>query len=237
MIDEFWWLKALGCPVSGHVKVARSWWTDPELEDPGWRECAVSVSVLDLSRWAADHRWDNVHRSLCVSDVAPDGSDLHGPFVVDIDANECRFDRDARPSDGQLWRALDIAKWVIRRYDARGIPRDHRRLYFSGHKGFNVEIVFVENPAMHKTHLGWRSERDRLWGEARTELGLRERNDLYVDEPYIDLPYRKGFKRLNGASNRWGPVTRESRCRRMRLGENELGVVRVHDLWVRATMR
>jgi hypothetical protein len=222
LADEFWWLEALGHEIVGRVEVARSWWTSPT-EVPGWSEERDAIAVEDLGDWAGKFGWEGVHRSLRVDDVGGTGESLHGPFLVDIDANEDHLDDHARPAESQLEHAREIAVRVVDHYTGRGVPPAHRRLYFSGHKGFHVEVVFPGRPDMHRSVVRWRSELRML----RELLGVPSETDGVPAR--IDLPHC--HKRINGSMNRWGPAGHESRYGLVRITEATLRDASIREFW------
>ena len=136
--EEFWWLKRLELPIEGTVGAALSRWSDPRYCDSHFEPIADRISIDDLADWAVQQRTENVHRTLTVEDVA--GGLAVGPMVVDIDTDELDFDEAAKPTDAQLERAKTDALRVIEYFHREGSLEKDRRVYFSGHKGFHVEL-------------------------------------------------------------------------------------------------
>ncbi len=127
--SDFWWLtptqKATCTHVTfGHHRPIR------EDEDPrsvGWVTQAGRVSQVD--RWRSKY-WDkNVYRSLAVTSGTSESTGVVGPFVVDIDTDE------------DLEDALLVARKTVRILEYQlGVELRYLRVFFTGHKGFNLEV-------------------------------------------------------------------------------------------------
>lgn len=144
--EEFWWVSAAGSGLSGWVGVALSQWTPPP-DPPGWQELPERVELNNLESWTASQGWTNVHRTTAVFDSATGHVGIEGPYVIDLDAEEGDH---GEVSARQLETCRERAVMIARHYLASGVRTDQIRLYYSGHKGFHVEIVFPRRPEMHK---------------------------------------------------------------------------------------
>jgi hypothetical protein len=154
------------------------------------------LPIADLPNWAAAHAFRNVHRSLRVQH---DSGAVVGPFLVDIDVDEGGCEPDGGPRAGLLTQAAKVASLVQSYYESVGIPREHRRTYFSGRRGFHVEVVFAERRGLHLPPLAWRPEVNKLRAMTRDLRALPGGNEtIFIDRPHA-------HKRLNGSLNAWGP--------------------------------
>ena len=122
--EEFWWLKRLELPLEGTVGVALSRWSDPRYYDSDFEPKADRVSIDDLNDWAVQQRWENVHRTLTVEDVA--GGLAVGPMVVDIETEELDFDGAANSTDAQLEGAKTDALRVVEYFHHKGSQENDR---------------------------------------------------------------------------------------------------------------
>lgn len=89
------------------------------------------TGIQSISKWCNKYQNTNVYRSL---EIWPDNSKretLSGPFVIDID-NECEDLDDA------LIVARNAVKCIFNSYN---LKESEMRLFFTGHKGFNIEIL------------------------------------------------------------------------------------------------
>jgi len=219
--EEFWWLTRLGLPISGQVGVALNQWTPPAC-DVLFREFRDLVSIDSLASWAAQRNWENVHRTLEVSNILDTHSFAVGPFVIDIDTDEKCFDEKAKPTDSQLEDARRLTLEVVEYFIGKGVPLADLRVYFSGHKGFHVELVFPTNPEFHHA-----SNWNCLWNKEIRELQGTFRSSK-INTTIDPVHYHV---RLNTSINCWGPLEFESRQRVTRMTREELLAISVAQLW------
>jgi hypothetical protein len=101
-----------------------------------WQE---HLAAGQLSRWRELHRNVNVHRRFAVT--ATDGTELLGPVLLDMDCEEEIMGTEhtlvGRRSD--LAAAQRLTCLVVEKLGA-GIAQDDLRVFFSGRKGFHVEL-------------------------------------------------------------------------------------------------
>jgi hypothetical protein len=221
--EEFWWLQRLGLPIAGHVGVAVSGWEiRPGEYLPPFDECNDLVPVASLGGWAAKRGWENVHRTLEVEAAASGCSSIVGPLVVDVDIDEKRIE-GSKPSKTQLQKAKAITNKVVSYFSNQGMQEEDRRVYFSGHKGFHVEVVFPGQSDMHSSNgfkKRWEAERKKL----QQAIRIRYDNEIVIDPTHC-------YVRLKTSINRWGPAHSESRHRVIRVMESELVGITVDQLW------
>jgi hypothetical protein len=151
-----------------------------------------------------------------------------GPLVVDVDVET---DDDLKPSEAQLQRAKDTTIKVVSYFSGRGMQEEDRRVYFSGHKGFHVEVVFPDCLTMHASN-GFKTKWDAELDKLRLALGYRTESAESEEEPpevIIDCTY--DHIRLKTSANCWGPPHAESRHRVIKVMESELAGITVDQLW------
>ena len=109
--------------------------------------------------------------------------------------------------------------------NAKGAAQTEKPIYFSGHKWFHVELVFLNRTDMHHS-----SSYKPLWdAERRALLGmLQSRGNSGRPDPFHD------YVRLNTSIIRWGPLGSESRHRVTRILEEDLLDIGVVELWARS---
>ena len=228
---EFWWLSELGFPVLGRVGVARSRWTDP-MEDPHFARMPGQMNIRGLGDWAAQNQLENVHRTLEVVGVPGSEEPIVGPIVVDVDTDEESFGHLAMPSDDLITLAKDLTLDVLRLLRSQGVLERHRRVYFSGHKGFHVHYILPSNLDMHRLQArdgaehrraNWRNEMKKL----RDLIGEADQGRVFIDNVHK-------YVRLRSSINRWGPPGSDRQHRVIQISETELDSIMVDELWGRS---
>jgi hypothetical protein len=219
--EEFWWLQRLGLPIAGQIGVAVSRWEiRPDEYLPPFDKCNDLVPVASLGEWAAERGWENVHRSLVVELAAEGHSSIVGPLVVDVDVET---DDDLKPSEAQLQRAKAITNNVVSYFSNQGMQEEDRRVYFSGHKGFHVEVVFPDRLNMH-TPKDFKARWDADLEKLRRVIGIHPDSKIVIDPTHH-------YVRLKTSANCWGPSHEESRHRVITVMESELAGITVDQLW------
>lgn len=86
--------------------------------------------IADIDRYRSKYQNINVHRSLKLADNPSNGEVIIGPFLIDID------------NDDSLEAAQEITKQTIQYLTKQNYlsPMKDFRIFFTGHKGFNIEI-------------------------------------------------------------------------------------------------
>jgi hypothetical protein len=85
--------------------------------------------INKIGQWSTGHQNQNVYRSLKIWTTEDKSESLIGPFIIDID-NE----------NGDLDDALIITRQALYAMYSK-VPSLHLRVFFTGHKGFNIEIL------------------------------------------------------------------------------------------------
>lgn len=150
--SDFWWLTPEQMLTYIYLEV---WHQDPYSDESCSKRQPYSVrcfSSLDASgnlssivkrypltftrEWRDKSSNINIFRSLCLFSAKQDGDELLGPLVLDIDRAERRPDRSYVQ---HLDEALEACRTLIKRYLC-GLNQADMRVFFSGHKGFNIEV-------------------------------------------------------------------------------------------------
>lgn len=92
--------------------------------------CIKYYPIQLVNDWRKACNNTNVYRTLKVFDKNTGEASLLGPFLIDIDNSDENLD-DAQAIANQVTTYL---------LDEQKIPKDDMRIFFSGRKGFNVEI-------------------------------------------------------------------------------------------------
>jgi len=128
--SDFWWLSSsqrgrYQYTEFGHHRPIR------DDEDP----CSVNwdtniCSIDELEHWRDRFQNTNVYRALKTASVSPDVEEIIGPFLVDIDNG-----------DEDLEDALIVTRKTFHLlHDELRVDINSLRIFFTGHKGFNLEI-------------------------------------------------------------------------------------------------
>jgi hypothetical protein len=140
--SEFWWLpKGTACenllvglghqrPLTGEEDPKSVMWCRPldAKEEPCNNLDIYSLDFLD--RWRNACNNINVYRTLKIFNKDSGEAAFLGPFIVDID-NEKENLEDA------LGVARQAVDFIIKHYN---LGKDDLRIFFTGHKGFNIEV-------------------------------------------------------------------------------------------------
>ena len=109
---------------------------------------------------------------------------IFGPIVIDLDADEESFDQFGKPSNDLLELAKNVTFIVVQHLGAAGVSNIHRRVYFSGHKGFHVHYVLPGHSDLH----GTRPRRSTMWyneiKKLREALHLDDHIPVNIDRPH-----------------------------------------------------
>jgi hypothetical protein len=131
-MSDFWWLtlqekrKYIYIELVYHPPLAE--------EDDSPRQSFSSpylAPVTEIGQWRANHQNTNIYRSLKVWKDQSKTEALSGPFLVDIDnENGCL--------DDALTVTREAVTCVLASYN---VKQNDIRVFFTGHKGFNIEIL------------------------------------------------------------------------------------------------
>jgi hypothetical protein len=229
------------------------WWIDPNLDISGMsidlvHHCPIgiddpaslsflkpeSLPVREIGRWRDSHENSNVYRSLSLKAGDSDTGDIVGPIVLDIDNEDA--DGDERIS--ALADALDATKAIVDlAQQTFSIGASDLRLFYSGHKGFNIEIAPGSLTVSSSEQFRERHEslRSGIINGLRTARGLSAtegRNFVSKGGTVID-PFHE-FVRLHGSVNRWRSPKGLSSRRRVALALDELRNLSINDMEVLA---
>ena len=89
-----------------------------------------------IDQWRGKCANTNVFRSLSLFTAKQGGGKLQGPFVIDIDREDYVSGKGYRQN---LDDALEATRQLVREY-LRGLQESDFRVFFTGHKGFNIEV-------------------------------------------------------------------------------------------------
>jgi hypothetical protein len=147
-VSDFWWLPDSACskllavglghhrPIKDEENPGSLVWYLP-LEVHKEPSDNPSVSSLDyIDKWRETCNNANVYRTLKIFNVNSGEAVFVGPFLIDIDNSS-----NKKPYKEDIGDALDIARSVIRiLVDSRNMDKGNLRVFFSGRKGFNIEV-------------------------------------------------------------------------------------------------
>ncbi len=174
-----------------------------------------------ISQWRARWNHHNVYRTMKLFPESGGGEAILGPLLVDIDSQ----DWESQPLE-DLNDTLRIARraiaLVVQRWGVK--PEDDVRVFFSGRKGFNIEVI--------PSRLGIAGDIDQQIGRSVGCLDtIRQELGISAAGPTIDPVYgnRHGFRlkhpyiRLHDSFNCWRSNAMPQCHRRVRLTIDELG--------------
>ena len=218
-MSDFWWLPknvAVGKLLVGvgHHKVIADNEEVPPLDE--WYRSFDHKQNLSnnieyypvrlLNDWRRVCKNINVYRTLTIFDKNTKKASLLGPFLIDIDNSDEDLD-DAQVITTQVTTYL---------LDDQGISKDDLRIFFSGRKGFNIEMC----PQAFKIK-GMISEQIKLYSRKLGDIiaFLRGKNNVLnvtrnmvskqgtvIDQIYGDrLGYtlKHPYIRLHNSINKW----------------------------------
>lgn len=157
------------------------------------------TGIQSISEWRNKYQNTNVYRSLRIWSDNSKREALSGPFVIDID-NEC----------GKLDDTLIVTRKAVKCiFNSYNLKESDLRLFFTGHKGFNIEVL----PSALGL-AGTQSEQDnkadcireKIISELRRNAGLASqpgqcRNLVSEQGTLIDLIHK--HVRLHDSINKW----------------------------------
>ena len=143
LISDFWWLpknvyiENLLIGVGHHKEIANnedvppleSWYRSFDQEGKLSNDTR-HYPISSINKWRSACKNTNVYRTLKVFDQSTREAVLLGPFLVDIDNSGENLD-DAQAVTKQL------AVYMIKQLK---LFSDNLHIFFSGHKGFNMEV-------------------------------------------------------------------------------------------------
>ncbi len=148
---DFWWLTPNEASKYKYLYVCHQ---EPCSDEPNSNKTPTSVPCFHsfdkngnlsksimryppefIEQWREKFANINVFRSLGLYIAEQDGDKLIGPFVIDID-------RDCQSAKGyvqNLDKALEDTRRLVKEYLCKFNKYDFR-IFFTGHKGFNIEV-------------------------------------------------------------------------------------------------
>jgi hypothetical protein len=151
-MSDFWWLpknltrKDLLVGVGHHKEVADnedvppldSWWRSLDRNGDPSNDIQY-YPITSLNKWKSACNNTNVYRTLTIFNGDTKGAILLGPFLIDID--NFRWDSDKGGYKEDLDAAQDVTRKAITFLSQNWeISSRDMRIFFSGRKGFNIEI-------------------------------------------------------------------------------------------------
>ena len=151
-MSDFWWLpknlsrKDLPVGVGHHIEVADnenvppldSWWHS--LDRKGDLSNDIQYYPIDsLNKWKSACNNTNVYRTLTIFNGDTKGAILLGPFLIDIDNFKWDSDKDGYKEDLDAAQEVTCKAITFLSQNWQISSRD-MRIFFSGRKGFNIEI-------------------------------------------------------------------------------------------------
>lgn len=127
---DFWWLSSSHRTEHLYVNVGHHRPISDNEDPRSIRRDTNTCPINQLNAWRERFQNTNVYRGLQITTDPPDSDGLMGPFIVDIDnGNE------------DIEDALAVTKKTLALLqDSFDISIENVRLFFTGHKGFNLEV-------------------------------------------------------------------------------------------------
>lgn len=193
----------------------------------------VLYSVSFLNEWRKLCNDTNVFRSLKLFESTQDNTVVMGPFLVDIDNS--RWDEVAQVYEEDLQDALHITQRAVQVLTGRWrIPKQDIRIFFSGRKGFNLEVrpeaLGIDGDYTQQLKAS-SVKLEELVGALTHQKVPISTNTVSSRQTVIDTIYgtrRHGirlkhpFIRLHESFNVWTAVGEEKRRRKIELTLEEL---------------
>ena len=157
------------------------------------------AEIQSMSKWCNKYQNTNVYRSLKICANNSKGEALSGPFVLDID--------NSKNLDDTLIVTQKAVKCIFNSYN---LKESDLRLFFTGHKGFNIEVL----PSALGLAAGTQSEQDnkadcireKIISELRRNAGLASQpgqcRNLVSEQGTLIDPIHKHV-RLHDSINKW----------------------------------
>jgi hypothetical protein len=155
--------------------------------------------IDNISGWCKEYQNINVYRSLEIwSDVSKKDA-LSGPFIIDIDNER-----------GELEDTLMVTRNVVTLlFKYYGVKENHLRLFFTGHKGFNIEVL-PNALGLSYTQCEYRNDMDclrkNIINKLRRDAGLNSQSgqarNLVSDKGTI-IDVIHNYVRLHDSINKW----------------------------------
>ena len=203
--SDFWWLGSSEKSIYkytelGHHKVIR------DDEDPRSVKWDTSIWSIDkLEHWCDRFENTNVYRSLKIASASSGVEETIGPFLVDIDNGE-EYLEDALVVTRKAFHLV---------HDELGVYTDSLKIFFTGHKGFNLEIrpqaLNIQGSTADQVRISAKVLR-QLTEKLRQGKAWQTRNqvsdvgtvvDQIYGDRYFDYRLKHPYIRLHGSINTW----------------------------------
>ncbi len=183
--------------------VLAGWWHSLDQHEQ-LSEAFELYPVSFLRRWRSVCQNTNVYRTLRLFSASSRRDSILGPFVVDIDHDE----------KGNLEDALEAARQTVKLcVEQWNMTEEDCQVFFSGHKGFNIEIrpeaLGIAASVERQIELSWQ-KLDLIIRTLRQRNGLPGRGNAVsragtvIDRIYCDnLELRHPYIRLPDSVNSW----------------------------------
>lgn len=138
---DFWWLSP---EETTHYSYIDLFHQEPYSDEPDTDKEPLSSPMLQgerryplefITQWKAKFRSINVFRSLALYASDTNGKKIIGPFLLDIDRT---LEKDGGHVP-DLGKALIDTRLLVEKY-CSNLGDDDYRIFFTGHKGFHIEI-------------------------------------------------------------------------------------------------
>lgn len=212
---DFWWLSPEEARQYRYVDLSHQ---EPYSDEPNTDKDPLPLKkwngprlrLEDIHKQTSNFRNKNVFRSWAIYDCASNGGEIIGPFLLDID----RTVKDSYLPD--LARALDDTQLLVRDYCSSFEVEDYR-IFFTGHKGFHIEIRPVAIGV--QTHMN----RREYFEKRRKEVNIRFGNG-FVD------PFHEHI-RLHNSINVWIDCSGKLVCRmKLEITPRELDSLSIDEI-------
>ncbi|MAG36470.1 MAG: hypothetical protein CL878_09535 [Dehalococcoidia bacterium] len=209
--DEFWWLTQEGRQEFAWVQLFQGAAGLGPLGQE-WSATAEWHQVSGIAAWIQSRGEVNLHRSTALYS-RPGRPGLEPPACL----GSLIFDLDADEEDVGLGALLAVGRaagLVLKVLELDRVPPARVKAYFSGHKGFHIEVAPGYWDDWHRWgERGMKRPSNRMTGQVRqllpshavppAVLGAPPLNLLVVDDTTISLDKDHGFVRLAGSINQF----------------------------------
>jgi len=192
-LSDFWWLerdqtnKFTYLELGHNEPVGGS--TSPNIK-------LIKCQSTSIDEFRSEYQNINLYRSLKLSENPTNGTEITGPFLVDID------------NENDLEAAQQITKQTVQYLTTQNnlSPVRDFRIFFTGHKGFNIEIK-PQSIAVYDLSY----DQETLYGEKRIIIirYLRKLNSIdikcrnFVDNNGTIIDLIHNHVRLHDSINSW----------------------------------
>ncbi len=191
MTGDFWWIDFGQTHSYVYLKLGHS---EPVDDFTSLDIRADTYHIRQVDEFRDRFQNINIYRSLAIWDAKSEGNCISGPFIVDIDNEK-----------GNLVDALDVTrkaiKFLVERWELG--PSDYR-LFFTGHKGFNIEVrpkaLGIHGDANDQLEQS-KDARQSLIQYLRSNHSFSGINQVSDEDTLIDSFHR--YIRLHDSFNSW----------------------------------